>query len=216
MIFVLRMHRQIAENIYLIVLAITTLLAIARHHYKGVIFIAAYCLTMLVAEITTTKLLPTGVYNHYVYAIAMLLTAGILFSYYAYVLHNIVAYIIGTICSVIILLVYFINHMWLPETIIPVKYIAAYYTIHAVLSALFIWGITVHDRYKDERIHLWFGSAFMVYSTIAMLNDSVVFAKTLIPIDEIISEVSYNVLNTIFYTVLSVILLRMRNAYQNR
>jgi hypothetical protein len=50
----------------------------------------------------------------------------------------------------------------------------------------------------------------MVYATIAMLNDSVVFAKVLIPIDEIISEVSYNVLNTIFFAALSIILIQIK------
>lgn len=210
MIFALRMHRQIAENIYLIVLAITTLLAIAKHRYKGIVFIIAYCIVMLTTEIITTKILPTGIYNHYVYATSMLLTSGLLFSYYAYILHHIVAYSVSAICSIFILLVYYTNQMWLPRTIIPINYIAAYYTIHTILSALFVWGITVQGRYKSESIHLWFSGIFMVYATIAMLNDSVVFAKVLIPIDEIISEVSYNVLNTIFFAALSIILIQIK------
>ncbi|MBS1773985.1 MAG: hypothetical protein JST82_14095 [Bacteroidetes bacterium] len=203
------MNNTLLGIIYTSLSILPVILWLLQWRKKELLWIGVYNILYCLSDMVLMYVIPAGSYDHFAYAADMMLISFGMFMYFASVLRTRKSFVVYAMCYGCMLWFYMSHKMWLRNTIMPEYFVAGYYAILTIATTFFVWQVIVLDKKNTASKPLWFGAAFMFFSVIFLLVESVMYVIPLEAINRKYMMLANDMLNDSFQLVKAVILLRL-------
>ena len=174
-------------------------------------FLLAFVSVNFAFELIAIFVVREGDYNHFVYALCMMVHSMVLVGFYSLIVQGKRMYALALL--VVVTEVSFVIRFryWQPQVLMPTSVVAGHFALIALATIAFLGRCLKLENTLSLTIAFRLGCVVLCYFTLAMIVVSVGFSEKLSGINYFYSRLMVNVLNIAFYTALIVVAFTIPN-----